>query len=80
MRVQIKQWGNSASIRVPSAVMSALQMAIDDELELESRDGCIVLKPLARRKFDLASMVEAIKPSNLHGEVSSGVAVGEEML
>ena len=45
-------------------------------LSAEHRGGRIVIEPV--REDELAMLVDAITPANLHGEVSFGAAAGKE--
>jgi hypothetical protein len=49
-------------------------------VELEVRDGMVVVKPLAEKRYSLSRMLKAIKPGNLHGEAFSGAPAGREAL
>ncbi|MBE9124034.1 DUF433 domain-containing protein [Tychonema sp. LEGE 07199] len=46
-------------------------------------DACIdakkIIEPVTRRRYSLEELVEAIAPENLHNEIDSGVAVGNEV-
>jgi len=44
MEVQIISIGNSKGIRLPKVILEKYNL--DDKLELEMKDDCIVLKPL----------------------------------
>jgi len=44
MEVQIISIGNSKGIRLPKTILEKYNL--DDKLELEMKDDCIVLKPL----------------------------------
>jgi len=76
MRATVKKWGNSASVRIPAAILAATKLAIDDTVDVREVDGRIVIEPL--RGDELATLVDGITPDNLHGEVSFGRAVGKE--
>ena len=76
MEVLIKKWGNSASVRIPAAVMAASHLAIDQKVDVREEGGRIVIEPV--REDELAMLVDAITPANLHGEVSFGAAAGKE--
>ena len=76
MQLLIKKWGNSASVRIPAAVMAASCLAIDQKVDVREEGGRIVIEPL--REDELAMLVDAITPANLHGEVSFGASVGKE--
>lgn len=80
MRVTIKKWGNSAAVRIPSAVMEAARIAPDAVVDISEEEGRIVIVPLHETGHDLASLIAGITPGNLHEEVDFGAPVGREIL
>lgn len=46
MRVRIKKWGNSASVRILVSVMAAAAIHIDQEVDVRKEDGRIVIDPV----------------------------------
>ena len=76
MTVAVKKWGNSLALRIPKDIANTL--AVDDNslLDLElSKDG-LLLKP--RKKSRLEELVSKIDKTNIHKEVSTTKAVGNE--
>jgi len=80
MRTVVKKWGNSASVRIPAAVMQAAQLRIDETVDVREESGRIVIEPAERKEFDLAKLLKEITPDNIHEEVSFGRPVGKEDL
>jgi antitoxin MazE len=80
MRVIVKKWGNSASVRIPAAIMEAASLHLDETVDVREEGGRIVIDPVRPSTYDLANLLAGITPDNLHGEVSFGVAVGKEAL
>ncbi len=80
MRAVVKKWGNSASIRIPSNVLKAAKIEIDDPVDIREEEGRIVVEPLRPTSYDLASLIEKITPDNLHDEADFGRPVGKERL
>jgi len=78
MRVTVKKWGNSASVRIPAAIMQAASLNLDDTVDVREEAGRIVIEPVRPAKYDITVMVDSITPDNLHGEVGFGSAVGKE--
>jgi len=76
VELHVKKWGNSASVRIPAAIMAAARLSIDQVVEMREEGGRIVIEPV--RGDDLATLVAGITPANRHGEVSFGPAVGKE--
>ena len=80
MRVTVKKWGNSASVRIPAAIMEAARVELNEQLEIREEDGRIVLEPIRTPTYDLNSLVDGITAENLHAEVDFGEPVGKEAL
>jgi len=80
MRVIVRKWGNSASVRIPAGIMEAAHLALDDLVDIHEEDGRIVIEPIRTNKYDLAQLLAEITPENLHTEVDFGTPVGKEIL
>lgn len=80
MRVTVKKWGNSASIRIPAPVLKAAKVEIDDAVDIREENGRIVVEPVRPSSYDLAELVGKITPDNLHDEIDFGPPVGKERL
>lgn len=80
MRVTIKKWGNSAAVRIPSAVMEAARITTDAVVDVSEEDGRIVIVPLRNESFDLETLVSKITPDNVHDEIGFGPPLGRETL
>ena len=46
MRVIIKKWGNSASVRIPVAIMQAANLSLDETVDVREEGGRIVIEPV----------------------------------
>lgn len=79
MQLTVKKWGNSASIRIPAALMAAARLKLDDPVDVREEGGCIIIEPLAHKGYVLDALLAGITPSNLHAEVATGPAVGKEL-
>lgn len=81
MELSIQKWGNSAAVRLPTALLDQLKVALGDKLAVDVRPEGIMLKP-ARHKYVLEDLVaqcdpKAPLPADL--DVWGGVApVGRE--
>jgi antitoxin MazE len=78
MRVVVEKWGDSASVRIPAAVMQAARLEIDQTVDVREEEGRIVIEPVRGEDEDLASLVARITPENLHEPVDFGRPVGKE--
>jgi antitoxin MazE len=79
MHSQVKKWGNSASVRIPAAILDAVHVSIDQDVDIRAENGRIVIEPL-RKQLTLQSLLSQVTPDNLHGEVDFGSSVGSEIL
>jgi antitoxin MazE len=79
MRVVVKKWGNSASVRIPAAIMQAAQLNLDGAVDVREEAGRIVIEPIRAQKYDLADLLARIAPKNLHREIDFGAPVGKEV-
>ena len=80
MRTVVKKWGNSASVRIPAAVMQAAHLDLDQAVDVREESGRIVIEPAQRKEYDLAELVKQITVENLHDEADFGRPVGKEAL
>lgn len=80
MRVTVKKWGNSASVRIPASVMEAAHLTLDEVVDIREEGGNIVIEPVRPRRYDLAELLAGITPENLHAEVDFGGPLGKEAL
>lgn len=79
MRAQVKKWGNSASVRIPAAVMEAASLYVDQTIDIREENGRIVIEPIKKPKYDLDEMIAQITPENVHDPVDWGPPVGKEI-
>ena len=79
MRAAVKRWGNSASVRIPAAVLKAARLDVDDPVDVREEAGRIIIEPLERKEYDLTELVKGISRRNLHKEVDFGGPVGNEV-
>ena len=76
--MRIRQWGNSAALRIPAPALAAANLAIDAEVRLTVEGGRLIIEPAGR--YDLDEMLAAITPENMHEEIDFGPPVGKEAL
>lgn len=77
MRVVVKKWGNSASVRIPAAVMAAARLSLDQPVEVREDGGRIIIEPV-REAQDLATLIAGITDENRHDAVDVGPPQGRE--
>jgi antitoxin MazE len=74
----VARWGNSLAIRIPQHLVKEIHLTEGAEVDLVVIDGNLVIKPRDRKRYSLEELISAITPENLHTEVESGIAVGNE--
>ncbi len=79
IRVNVKRWRNSPAIRIPATLMQALNLNIDDEVQIDLVEGKLVIEPVrSGSEFSLAELVEEITADNQHDLVEWGKPEGKE--
>ncbi|MCP1120834.1 AbrB/MazE/SpoVT family DNA-binding domain-containing protein [Robbsia andropogonis] len=61
MELKIQKWGNSAAVRLPSALLEQINAPIGSSLNADVRPDGVFLAP-ARRKYSLAELVSRCDP------------------
>lgn len=60
MQVTIQKWGDSQGIRIPNDYLDSLGVYVNDEVEIEKMDECIIIKkPTQRIKMRLEEQYKA---------------------
>jgi antitoxin MazE len=77
-RSQVVGWGNSHALRIPRAMLDALNIREGDEVELMVEEGRLTVRPV-HPKLTLESLVAAITPENCYEEIDWGKPVGNEV-
>ncbi len=78
MRMVVKKWDNSASVRIPAAIMEAARLQLDQPVEMREEAGRIVIEPIREEIYDLAMLVAGISDDNRHVPIEMGPLVGRE--
>ena len=79
MRVVVKKWGNGAALRLPASLMDAVNLQLEQVVDLRAEGGVIVIPPVREQEFDLVSMLAAITSENRHASADFGPTVGKEV-
>lgn len=79
MRLQVKKWGNSASVRIPASIMAAAALHIDQLVDIREEKGRIVIEPVSTPDYDLDALLAQMTPDNFPDEVDFGPTVGNEI-
>ena len=78
VKTSVKKWGNSAAVRIPSSVMQAMQLDLDEVVDVREEDGRIVIGPVRQKKYQLQKLLKGITSRNQHEPVAFGRPMGKE--
>jgi len=78
VQTKIQKWGNSLGLRIPRSFAHEAQVEAGAAVDLSVENGRLLIRPLRVRKYSLNVLLRKITRRNLHGEVSTGRAVGRE--
>ncbi len=79
MRTRIQKWGNSLALRIPKSFADEVGLQRETTIEVSLVDGKLVITPLAKPKPTLKQLLAKVTGDNLHREVDTGSATGNEM-
>jgi antitoxin MazE len=78
MKVQVKKWGNSASVRIPASVMAAAALRLDQAVEVREEGGRVIIEPIRSPVYDLDQLLDQMTPDSFQEDVDFGPPVGRE--
>ena len=78
MVAKVQKWGNSQGLRLAKHVLESAGISVGDDVEIVVGEEQILIKRLARPKFDLAEMVSRMPRGYKVSEESFGKPVGKE--
>ena len=77
MKSRIQQWGNSLALRIPKSIAQSIHISANTEVSLELEDNRLVI--VVTPQFPtLEDLLNDITPENMHSEISTGLAIGNE--
>ena len=79
MLTKIQKWGNSLALRIPKTFALDAQLENESFVEISFVDGQIIVKPVSAPVWTLEELLAGINKKNIHHEVDTGSAVGNEV-
>ena len=79
MRVQVRKWGNSASVRIPTAIMAAASLHLDQSVDIKEEGGRIIIEPVRPSNHVLDQLLDRMTPDTFHDDCDLGSPVGQEV-
>ena len=78
MKPRVQKWGNSLALRIPKSFATEVGLQRETSVEISLADGKLVITPVAKSKLTLKQLLAKVTKENLHHEVNTGHAVGNE--
>jgi antitoxin MazE len=78
MKTKVKKWGNSLALRIPKVLSEQIAITADTPVEMTIINEQIVISLLPKPEFTLNELLDGITEDNLHQEIDTGDAVGNE--
>ncbi len=75
----INKGGSPAFLRIPKAFALDAQLENDSFVEISIVEGQIIITPVAAPSWTLEELLAGINKNNLHTEVDTGYAIGNEV-
>ena len=79
MLTKVQKWGNSLALRIPKALARDAQLENDSLVEINIVEGQIIITPVVAPSWTLEELLAGINKKNIHHEVDTGSAIGNEV-
>ena len=79
MKARVQKWGNSLALRIPKAFADEVGLRREAPVEVSLTDGKLVVTPIVEGELTLKQLLAKVTSENLHHEVDTGCAVGNEI-
>ena len=76
--LEIKSWGNSLGVRIPSAVARAACLHVSQSVKLTVENGRVIITPQGPGPISLEDRLRLYDPALHGGEVMAAARVGAE--
>jgi len=84
MQTEIKQWGNSAAVRLPSKLLAALQLEINSAISIDVMDNKIIIEAIPEKAgerlffpFSEAALLKGMTAENVHADELATITTSE---
>ena len=78
MLTKVQKWGNSLALRIPKAFAMDAQLINNSFVEISISEGQIIINPVPAPNWTLDELLAGINEDNIHHEVDTGFALGNE--
>ena len=78
MKTRIQKWGNSLALRIPKSFADEVGLQRETSVDVSLTDGKLIVTWVSKPKPTLKQLLSKITKDNLHHEVDTGAAAGNE--
>jgi len=78
MRTVVQKWGNSLALRIPKSFAAEVGLQRETSVEVSLANGKLVITPIAKPKLSLKQLLAKVTKENMHHEIDTGPAMGNE--
>lgn len=79
MQSRIQKWGNSLALRIPKSFAQEVGIERDAAVDVSLENGRLVIEPIAKPTTTLEQLLSQVTEDNIHHEIDTGLAVGDEI-
>ncbi len=79
MKTRVQKWGNSLALRIPKSFAIEVGLQNDASVDVSLSNGKLIVVPIEKPDMTLKKLLSQVTPNNIHHEVDSGHAVGNEI-
>jgi len=79
MKTKVQKWGNSLAVRIPKAFAEEIGLEPQTAVDVSIEEGRLVVSRSQAASVKLEDLLQRITPDNLHREIDTGTAVGNEV-
>jgi antitoxin MazE len=79
MKTRIQKWGNSLALRIPKTFAEEANLKENSPVEVSVTEGKLVVSPASKSKLTLDKLLAGVTAENIHAEVDTGPAKGNEV-
>ena len=78
-QARVQRWGNSLAVRIPKPFALEIGLEQNTLVIVTISEGKLLLEPIVEPKYTLEQLLAEVTEDNLHHEVDTGEAVGNEV-
>jgi antitoxin MazE len=79
VRTRIQRWGNSLAVRIPKSFAEQAGLAEHAAIDMSLTDGKLSIERVVEPDLTLEHLLSGVTDENLHSEIETGQAVGNEV-